>query len=136
MEITLYRDTELKREARSLPAPLYNLARRLIAHSPSGVAFVPVRNMQYLAILERGEFVFVDHLDKSCICIAWQHFRPQLRTSLDEPVSYEAVTYHPDGTAIMQRLLSEFPKALQQLDARDKIDGPSKVLKFDRNRSA
>lgn len=132
MEIICYRDAELGREARQLPAPVYNLTRRLIASSPSGIVFVPIRSMQYLAILDREEIVFIDHRFKNRIEIAWQHFRPQARASLDEAVSYEAVMYRPNGSATMQRLMGEFPKALQLLDARGKIDGPGRVLKFEK----
>jgi hypothetical protein len=132
MEITCYRDAEIGRETRHLPAPVYNLTRRLIARSPSGIVFVPIRSMQYLAILDREEIVFIDHQYKNRIEIAWQHFQPQSRASLDEAVAYEAVMYRPDGTATMQRLMGEFPKALQLLEARGKIDGPSRVLKFEK----
>ena len=90
MEITCFRDAELNREGRTLPAPVYNLAKTLIARSASGIVFVPIRSMQYLAILDREEFVFVDGQHKSWIEIAWQHFRPQVRASLDEAVPYEA----------------------------------------------
>ncbi|MFN2104125.1 MAG: hypothetical protein ACK2UJ_04580, partial [Candidatus Promineifilaceae bacterium] len=112
MEITCFRDSELNREARSLPAPVYNLAKTLIARSPTGVVFVPIRSMQYLAILDKEEFVFVDSQHRSWIEVAWQHFHPQARDSLDDPVPYEAVFYDPDGLALMPRLMSEFPKAL------------------------
>lgn len=132
MEITCYRDAELGRESRHLPAQVYNLTRRLISRSPSGIAFVPIRSMQYLAILDREEIVFIDHQYKNRIEIAWQRFRPQGRASLDEAVPYEAVLYDPNAAATMQRLTGEFPRAMQQLDAREQIDGPSKVLKFER----
>lgn len=131
MEITLYRGEEIGREARSLPAGVYKLAKRLISRSP-GVAFVPIRSMQYLAILDGEEFVFVDHLDKGRIRIAWQHFRPQQLNALDEPVPFESVSYCPDSREIMQRLVGEFPKAMQQLDDRERVEGPARVLKFER----
>jgi hypothetical protein len=96
---------------------------------------VPIRSMQYLAILDREEFVFIDNQYKSWIEIAWQHFRPQVRDSLDDPVPYEAVIYDADGFAAMRRLMSEFPRALQLLDAKNEINGPAKVLKLERRRS-
>jgi hypothetical protein len=134
MEITCFRDSELSREARTLPAPVYNLTRTLMGRSPSGIVFVPIRSMQILAILDDEEFVFIDHQYKSWIEIAWQHFHPQARSALDEPVPYEAVFYDADGASVMRRLMSEFPKALQALAAKERPDGPARVLKFERRR--
>ena len=132
MEISLYRDTEIGREIRSMPAEVYNLAKRLMLHSPAGAAFVPIRSMQYLAILDQDEFLFIDHQYKSRIEIAWQNFQPQVRTSLQEPVPFEAVIYRASADAAMQRLHGEFSKALQLLEARTSIDGPARVLKLAR----
>jgi len=135
MEITCYRDAETGREGRRLPAAVYNLARRLISRSESGIVFVPIRSMQVLAILDGEEFVFVDHQHKSWIEISWQGFRPQARGSLEDPVPYEAVFYEADARGLMPRLMSEFPKALQQLEAKSRIEGPARVLKFEKKRS-
>lgn len=130
MEITCYRDTELLREPRQLPAATYNLAHTLLTHSPTGNVFVPIRSMQYLAILDNEEFVFIDAERKNLIGIAWQNFRPQARQSLDDPVPYSAVYYHPDASDVMKRLQAEFPQALQQLATKEKPDSPAKVLKL------
>lgn len=134
MEITLYRDREISRETHRLPAVTYNLAHTLLARSPSGCLFVPIRSMQYLAVLDRVEFVFVDSQLKQWVEIAWQHFQPQSRTTIGDPVPYEAVIYHPDGRQHMTRLLGEFPKALQALADRARPDGPARVLKFEARR--
>ncbi|MBI5938265.1 MAG: hypothetical protein HY850_10500 [Betaproteobacteria bacterium] len=131
MEITVYRDRPIAREAKTLPAAIYNLSHSLIARSPAGVVFVPIRGMQMLAILDDEEFVFLDGQYKSWVEIAWQHFQPQARTALDEPVPYDAVIYHPDGTKNLNRLMAEFPRTLYALSEKDKIDGPAKVLKFE-----
>ncbi len=135
MEITVYRDQPIAREARTLPAAVYNLAYKLIARSPSGVVFVPIRSMQMLAILDDEEFVFLDNQYRSWVEIAWRQFRPQSRSALDAPVPYETVLYHPDGQKNLNRLLAEFPKALQALADKDKIEGPAKLLKFEARRS-
>lgn len=134
MEITVYRDRSIGTEAKTLPAAIYNLAHGLIARSASGVVFVPIRSMQILAILDDEEFVFLDSQHKRWVEIAWRHFRPQARASLDEPVPYEAVIYHPDGQKNMNRLLAEFPKAMQALSAKARPDGPAKLLKFEARR--
>ncbi len=52
MELIVYRDSPVASEPRALPAGHYNLARGLQLRSPSGVAFVPIRSMQMLGILD------------------------------------------------------------------------------------
>jgi hypothetical protein len=135
MEITVYRDQPLAREQRTLPAAVYNLARTLQARSPRGVAFVPIRAMQVLVILDREEFVFLDSQYKSWVEIAWQGFRTSLRQALDEPVHYTAVYYQPDGAEVMKRLQSEFAKALQALAYKARVDGPARVLNLTARRA-
>ncbi|GAO37684.1 hypothetical protein SCT_3120 [Sulfuricella sp. T08] len=130
MEISCYRNTELAREPRFLPAATYNLAHTLLARSPSGCLFVPIRAMQYLAILDAEEFVFLDGERKCWIDIAWQEFRPQTRASLDDPVPYQAVYYQPDAAQLMERLQVELPRALNDLAAKGRFDGAARVIKF------
>ena len=130
MEITCYRDREVACEPRTLPAATYNLAHTLLARSPAGCLFVPIRSMQYLAILDAEEFVFLDGERKCWIDIAWQNFRPQVRTALDEPVPYWAVYYQPDAAQLMARLQVELHRALGGLAAKERFDGAVRVLKF------
>lgn len=131
MEITCYREREILRETRHLPAATYNLAHTLLARSPSGVVFVPIRRMQFLAILDREEIVFVAAERKSLIDIAWQHFRLQRRSALDQPVAYEAVYYHPAAAEAMKRLQGEFPRALRALSEKGELAGAGRVLKLE-----
>lgn len=130
MQITCYRNPESAREPRFLPAVTYNLAHALLSRSPNGCLFVPIRSMQYLAILDAEEFVFLDGERKCWIDIAWQDFRPQVRTSLDEPVPYQAVYYQPDAAQLMARLQAELPHALNDLAAKGRLAGSARVLKF------
>lgn len=130
MEITCYRDQELACEQRQLPAATYNLALTLLARCPSGNLFVPIRAMQYLAILDAEEWVFLDGERKCWVDIAWRHFKPQLRASLDDPVEYEAVYYQATARDLMFRLQAELPRALQELAKKGRIEGPARVLKF------
>jgi hypothetical protein len=134
MEITVYRDRAIHRESRMLPADTYNLARTLQARSPSGVAFVPIRSMQVLAILDKDEFVFLDSHYKSWAMLAWQCFRSDERATLDDPVAYELACYDESGMEAMKRLPREFHQALQALASKDRIDGPARVLKFEGRR--
>lgn len=130
MEIVCYRDVELERVPRQMPAHCYNLAHSLLARSSDGVLFVPIRSMQYLAILDAEEFVFLDSENRRWIELAWQNFKPQQRTALDEPVGYEAVYYGAKAAEVVRRLQNEFTLALRQLAARDQPQGPASVIKL------
>ena len=130
MEITCYRDSEIRRESRFIPAKTYNLAINLIARCNNGCLFVPIRSMQFLAILERNEFVFIDGERKCWIDIAWQNFQPQDRTDLSQPVAYEAVYYKENQENIMLRLQKEFPSALQLLADKQLPEAPARVIQF------
>lgn len=130
VEETFYRRAEVGREARHLPAAVYNLARVLLTRAPQGCLFVPIRAMQYLAVLDRDEFIFVDREGGRFIELAWHGFRTTDRSSLDGPVAYEAIYYSPGAAAIMTRLQSEFGRALKQLEDRQELPGPARVLKL------
>lgn len=130
MEITCYRDQELACEKRQLPAETYNLSRTLLARCETGNLFVPIRSMQYLAILDSEEWVFLDGERKCWIDIAWRHFRPRARESLEGPVEYEAVYYQTTARDLMFRLQAELPRALQALAEKKRLEGPARVLKF------
>ena len=118
MEERFYREQEIARVAAFLPAATYNLAHTLLARAGQCL-FVPIRSLQYMAVLDAEEFIFVDSQNKAWVELAWQHFRPQARNALDERVPYELVHYLPQATETMKRLPAEFHKALQLLADRD-----------------
>lgn len=130
MEITCYRNPEFAHEARTLPAAIYNSAHTLLSRTATGCLFVPIRNMQFLAIVDAEEIVFLDGSNKCWIDVAWRDFQPQQRDAIDQPVAYQAVYYHADAAALMPRLLAEFPLALNVLTAKQHFDGEARVLKF------
>lgn len=130
MEITCYRNPEVSREPGQLSAATYNLAHTLLTRSATGNLIIPIRAMQYLAILDEEELVFLDGEHKCWIDVAWRHFRPQARASLADPVAYEAVYYRDDVRNIMMRLHAELPKALHALASKSRIDTTARVLKF------
>ncbi len=130
MEITCYRSSETSREARSLPASTYNLAITLLARCASGHLFVPIRSMQYLAIVNIEEFVFIDGERKCWIDIAWQDFQSKMRTSLDQPVAYKAVYYREKQAVIISRLQREFPVALRALADKETLNNSARIIKF------
>ncbi|MGA7178303.1 MAG: hypothetical protein WBX11_01765 [Thiobacillaceae bacterium] len=127
MKMSLYRGDEILREPRFLPAITYNLAHTLLAHS-NGCVFVPIRTMQYLAIVDHEEIVFVDREASGLIQLAWQHFKPQSRAALDERVPYDVVYYLPEAKETMLRLQTEFPLALKQLSERNRPASEAVVL--------
>ncbi len=69
-DITCYRDQEIAREICSLPAATYNLAQTLLSHANPGFVFVPIRTMQYLAIIDTEEIVFIDSAEKELVKIS------------------------------------------------------------------
>lgn len=134
VEETFYRPTELAREARTLPADTYNLAHLLLARARHRCVFVPIRAMQFLAVIDAEELIFVDREGRRMIDIAWREFRPQTRTALTDPVPYQAVYYSGTARQTMPRLQGEFRKALAECATR--VDVPlatARVIKLDRN---
>jgi hypothetical protein len=130
MEIVCYRNEALSHESRTLPADTYNLAHALLSRSPAACVFLPIRSMQYLAIIDIEEIVFLDGERKCWVDISWRDFAPHTRSSLLEPVAYQAVFYHSAATSLMTRLPTEFHRALVQLDSKGRIPGTARVLKF------
>lgn len=130
MQITVHRGPELWRESRSLAAPTYNLARALQRRSPSGVAFVPIRSMQVLAIVDHQEFVFVDSQQRALALLAWERLRTDARNALDQAVGFEAVGYGDQARAAMLRLPREFHEALCTLSQRQREDHSAQLLAF------
>lgn len=111
-----------------LPAATYNLTRTLLAASRTGCVFVPIRAIQYLAVIDREEIIFVDSQYRRWVEVAWRRFAPQARASLDEPVAYQAVFYEAGGAALQRRLQGEIHKALLQLDVRQRSHGGAHIL--------
>ena len=130
MEIRVERDVPRMSEPRQIPAATYNRMRTLLRKAQS-VVFVPIRSMQFLAIVDAEEIVFVDHLRKNWAAIAWRDFRPGQRSALDAAVPYQAVYYREDGAILMRRLQGEFDAALAALAAKVPAAGhPARVLDF------
>jgi hypothetical protein len=127
MEERFYREQEIARMPGFLTATTYNLAHILLARAGKCL-FVPIRSMQYMAVLDAEEFIFVDSQNKAWVELAWQRFHPQARASLDERVPFEVVHYSPQAAETMKRLPGEFHRALQLLADRDRPAEPANVL--------
>lgn len=123
---TFFLPDEVARTSSQIPAALFNRCRLLLNRCDYEHIFVPVRSMQYLAVIDSEEIIFVDSQAYAVrggeggrmILLAWQ-FRPELRPdALNEPVPIDLVYYHPDAMEIQRRLLGEFNKSLDILEAR------------------
>ncbi|MFZ1538649.1 MAG: hypothetical protein WAT23_14855 [Chromatiaceae bacterium] len=122
------RERALAQEESRLPAASYNLTRILLAASATRCVFVPIRSMQYLAVVDAEEIIFVDSQYKRWVEIAWRGFKPQARTALDEPVAYQAVFYTPKAPEVHRRLQRDFQSALSLLDSRRRPGVPARLL--------
>ena len=108
-----YRGEEQGYEIRSLPAVTYNTLRLVFDYSDSNCVFLPIRSMQYMAVIDKEEIIFVDGLkSKKVIELAWKCFKPQERNNLADPVSYHFSYYNEKAIETMKRLQWEFDKAL------------------------
>jgi hypothetical protein len=125
---TFFRPDEHSRERSALPADIVNAMRTLLSRSGGSCVFVPIRAMQYQAVVERDEIVFVDahggyaHQDGEggrLIRIAWLPAHAGERDSLSAPVPCDMVYYFPDLKDVQRRLLAEMRPALQQFVRRE-----------------
>jgi hypothetical protein len=121
----------LLRESLTIPAALYNRCRLLLTRSELPHLFVPIRSMQFLAVINRHEIIFIDHQGGytvqdgeggRLITLAWQFPTEEPRASLNEPVKMELVHYREDVKALHQRIMSEFPSVLEELSEKALLD--------------
>jgi hypothetical protein len=89
--------------------------------------FVPIRSMQFQAVIDRHEIIFVDALGGyvvqggeggRVILLSWQPAPPGELGSLSEPVPCEVVHYRAGLEDLQRRLVGEFTAALAAADAR------------------
>jgi len=123
-----YRPPEVHREPYPLPAKVYNLGRLLVMRTDSGRLYVPIASMRYLAVLDEGEWLFVERLGMHTIEAAWQGFKPQQRTSLQAPVWCDKVFYVKKSPRFMQRLQAEFLKEIQSIAGGNPATGRAEVI--------
>lgn len=117
---TFFLPREVARTNWSTPADVYNLYRMLLMQNNSQPVFVPIRNMQFMAILDQQEILFVDSQSYAVsgetggrmILLAWQFSRVSLRDSLDKPLPCEVVFYEQENRDLQQRVVVEFKQAL------------------------
>lgn len=107
----------------------YNLAHTLLKRSQSDHLFIPIRSLQYLAIIEMNSFWFVDSLAYATrgdeggrlIRISWHPLlKVSQRESLTEHLDCRVIFYGSDMQAIQNRLNHELYQAMLQVDQRQK----------------
>lgn len=125
-------DEPVARFPSALPAGLFNGLTRLIGHGDGGPLFLPLRGLQYLAVIEREEVLFVDAnggygyhngVGGRLIRIAWRP-RPGTRASLTAPVPCEIVFFFEGLEETQRRLVGELGAALSTALGRQRALAP------------
>ncbi len=105
----------------------YNLAHTLLKRSTSDHLFIPIRSLQYLAIIEKNTFWFVDSLAYATrgneggrlIKISWHPLISACqRESLIQHMDCRVIFYGNDIQEIQNRLNIEFYQAMLLVDQR------------------
>ncbi|MCU7863887.1 MAG: hypothetical protein KZQ82_02475 [Candidatus Thiodiazotropha sp. (ex Lucinoma annulata)] len=144
---TFYRPEELACERLTIPAVLYNQCRLMLSRCQYDQIFIPVRSMQILAVLDEEEVIFVDNQAYAVrdgeggklIRLAWKFRRDQERDSLTEPAPIDLIYYDDNARELHTRLIGDFKKALDIMEARYKENGcearVKRVLPFPKRQS-
>ena len=127
---TFFRPPENTRERIMLRAEIYNGARLALTHSVTDCAFVPIRSMQYQAVITYDEIIFVDNQSYAVhngeggrlIVLAWDLEEAEPRDSLTRPVPVAIIYFQDDNREIHRRLVSELLPALDTYNARQRGD--------------
>jgi len=106
----------------------YNLAHVLLHRSESDHLFIPVRSLQYLAIIEKNAFWFVDSLAYAVrgdeggrlIRISWHPIidANHHREGLNQNIDCRVIFYGKDMADIQTRLNNEFYQSMKLIDQR------------------
>jgi hypothetical protein len=118
---TFIRPVELSRKASRLNPSIFNAYRLLLNHETAGFVFLPLRGIQFQAILCTDEILFVDSLGPyhgdaddggRCVSFAWQFADIRQRISLIDPANYDFVGYCIHEDVDNNRLVTELSSAL------------------------
>lgn len=105
----------------------YNLAHVLLNRSHTDYLFIPIRSLQYLAVIEKEIFWFVDSQAYAVkgdeggrlITISWS---PVLianeREGLNQHMGCHVIFYGKDMSEVQNRLRGEFYQAMKLIDQR------------------
>ncbi|MCK5396479.1 MAG: hypothetical protein KAJ32_10820 [Gammaproteobacteria bacterium] len=123
---TFFLPNEVDRKSWLVPSETYNLYHSLQVRSQTGHVFVPIRSLQFMAVLDKNEIVFVDSQSYATsrneggrlILIAWKFPTSHDRDALTDPMLCEVVFYEKKNSDLQLRLISEFRQAMELLDQR------------------
>lgn len=124
---TFFRPDPLSSKPWAMCADLYNQAFLLCSRSANECVFVPIRSMQFQAIIDREEILFVDAqggyrvIDGQggrVVDLAWTNFHPQTRAHLTDPVPCQVEFYSEQAKGLLNRIVSEFEPALALVSQR------------------
>ncbi|MCU7876752.1 MAG: hypothetical protein KZQ84_08100 [Candidatus Thiodiazotropha sp. (ex Lucinoma borealis)] len=144
---TFYRPEELACERLTIPAVLYNQCRLMLSRCQYEYIFIPVRSMQIQAVIDEEEVIFVDNQAYAIrdgeggklIRLTWKFRRDQERDSLTEPAPIDLIYYDDNARELHTRLIGDFKKALDIMEARYKENGcearVKRVLPFPKRQS-
>jgi hypothetical protein len=132
-----FRPEPISRERVIIPAPLYNRCRLMLSRCDRPHLFVPIRTMQYLAVIDEEEVIFVDSQAYAVrngeggrmIMFTWRFDDARQRESLNEPVPIEVLYQHERALELRSRIMGEFDRALQLLEERGREQGCEPRLK-------
>lgn len=141
---TFFRPPALNRQTIHIPGNLFNRCRLQLKRSGHQHLFVPIRSMQYIAVIDAEEVIFVDSLSYAVqkgeggrmIILAWVFPPEGGRDSLNAPVPVELIAYADNTKQLQARVMTELPKALELLEERALQQGrepkEKRVLAFSR----
>lgn len=123
---TFFTPPEYSTQLSTINSAAYNLAHILLHRTESDYIFVPIRSMQYLAVIDGNDFWFIDSLAYAVrdneggrmITVSWHTETSNERVSLEQNVSLRVIFYAGDMQPIQRRLTGEFYQAMQQMDQR------------------
>jgi len=124
---TFFRPEEVSRERVNIRADLFNRCRLALNHSNTDCAFIPIRSMQFQAVISRDEIIYVDNQayrvqdDQGgrLIVLAWDLTAAGERKSITDPVPIEIIYFHENLRDIQRRLIGEFPTALSRHEEKE-----------------
>jgi hypothetical protein len=128
---TFFLPKEAGRKTWLVPAEIYNLYHSLYARNHEGHVFVPIRTMQFMAVLDKNEIVFVDGQSYAVskntkgeseggrlILISWKFPGSHDRDSLDESMPCDVIYYDKKNSDLQLRLILAFREAMELMDQR------------------
>lgn len=128
MSEIFFRPEALAGERLTIPAPLYNQCRLMLSRCQYEHIFVPVRSMQIQAVIDAREVIFVDNQAYAVrngkggrlIRLAWKFRLDRAREGINEPGPIDLIYYDENARELHNRLVGEFKKALDGMEARYK----------------